>query len=315
MYASDEELITVIDTGVDTGHCFFRSPDAPRVHHRLGEGKGLGKELRRLREAHDQKVVAVVSVSWPPFFNVSGDLEDYPNGHGTHVVGTAAGDPCPEGEGAQGGQGGRGASEASRQPGKGARVLVFDVHAGDEEGELEVPPLIGPLLEAAYEAGSRVFTNSWGEDVNYYSTYAWELDQFMWRHPDAVVLVANGNWGDEGWGTVGSPATARNVFAVGASVSPNDRWRTQEDWQYPGRKSLLRRETILKNPARYEATHLASFSSRGPAFDGRRKPFFVVPGMYLLSARAKGRSPRDLLLMEGTSMATPLAARAVAITR
>lgn len=230
------------------------------------------------------------------------DFDDTPNGHGTHVTGTVAGDPCAEAS-----------EEAKRQPGKGARVIFFDVQAG--EGEfLSIPPLLTPVWEAAYVGGARVFTNSWGGSENYYSTYAWEVDHFAARHGDAVVLFANGNDGPER-GTVGSPATALNVISVGATFNTNGRWRSQVDELYRNRKAVFLREQAVQFPHRFSETHLAAFSSRGPNFDGRRKPTLVAPGAFLLSARAHGNSQSDLLLMQGTSMATPLVARAVLAVR
>lgn len=175
-----------------------------------------------------------------------------------------------------------------------------------------MPPLLRPLLEASYEAGSRVFSLSWGSSLDYYSTYAKELDEFVRDKGDAVVLVAAGN---EGWGGVGSPATAKNIVAVGASFNTNDRWRSMLASYYRNRHPYFQQEEVEKFPHRYSSEHLADFSSRGPIYDGRRKPTLVVPGAYLLSARAKGTSQHDLLLMQGTSMATPLLARAVAALR
>jgi len=40
-----------------------------------------------------------------------------------------------------------------------------------------------------------------------------EVDQFVYDHPDYLVLVAAGNSGP-GPQTVGSPATAKNILAV-----------------------------------------------------------------------------------------------------
>lgn len=74
-------------------------------------------------------------------------------------------------------------------------------------------------------------------------------------------------------------------------------------------------------------TSLASFSSRGPAFDGRIKPDILAPGDIIVSARASGaantyRCSADynsltfsLTTMSGTSMATPTMAGNAALVR
>jgi len=46
-----------------------------------------------------------------------------------------------------------------------------------------------------------------------YTTSTMEVDQFVYDHPDYLVLVAAGNSGP-GPNTVGSPATAKNILAV-----------------------------------------------------------------------------------------------------
>jgi len=72
--------------------------------------------------------------------------------------------------------------------------------------------------------------------------------------------------------------------------------------------------------------NLASFSSRGPTFDGRLKPDILAPGERIISAKSRGRqSPNmphcsgskddDLKSMQGTSMATPVAAGGAALAR
>jgi hypothetical protein len=68
---------------------------------------------------------------------------------------------------------------------------------------------------------------------------------------------------------------------------------------------------------------IAMFSSRGPTLDGRVKPEIVAPGTNILSNRShiKNASPLwgayndDYAWSGGTSMATPLTAGAVTVTR
>ncbi len=94
-----------------------------------------------------------------------------------------------------------------------------------------------------------------------------------------VVCVAAGNDGPQPY-TVGSPGCARKVITIGA-VNDQD--------------------------------VVASFSSRGPTADGRPKPDVVLPGVNIVSARARGTKMGNIVneyytSASGTSMATPLAA-------
>lgn len=43
-------MVAVMDTGLDTTHCFFKSADAPRLEFRLGEDdpEVFGKKLQQL---------------------------------------------------------------------------------------------------------------------------------------------------------------------------------------------------------------------------------------------------------------------------
>ena len=44
----------------------------------------------------------------------------------------------------------------------------------------------------------------------------------MHDYPDAIVFVAAGNSGDEGAGSVGTPATCKSGVAVGASLNARE---------------------------------------------------------------------------------------------
>jgi serine protease AprX len=79
----------------------------------------------------------------------------------------------------------------------------------------------------------------------------------MWNNPDAVVLVAGGNSGESGAGSIGSPATNKNGVAVGASLN------SEASWESFG---------ISKGTDYWNEQSLAYFSSRGPTADGRVKP-------------------------------------------
>jgi subtilisin family serine protease len=125
----------------------------------------------------------------------------------------------------------------------------------------------------------------------------------MWSEesvsPEALGLTPN--FGDGYWlwdndYSVGLPAVARHVIAVGAATN------IQTDAQMPGERAL--------------------FSSRGPTTDGRTKPEIVAPGENVASslsfAARDSYAGRELeggqhVYETGTSMASPVAAGAVAL--
>lgn len=85
------------------------------------------------------------------------------------------------------------------------------------------------------------------------------VDIFMWDYPDSLIFVAAGNSGDDGVGTVGTPATNKNGVSVGATLNSRLSFKAYD---------------ILPstNENDYDPNSLASFSSRGPTYDNRMKP-------------------------------------------
>ncbi len=115
--------------------------------------------------------------------------------------------------------------------------------------------------------------------------------------------------------TVTSPATADGAVAVGAYVT-RESWR---DWEGNG-------------PWSYGQTlgTMATFSSQGPRVDGWKKPDIAAPASAIISALDSdvptddmyvisdtgindGKQPHHYRVMQGTSMASPLAAGAAAL--
>lgn len=121
-------------------------------------------------------------------------------------------------------------------------------------------------------------------------------------------VVGDGHTAADNDYSVGMPAVARHVFAVGASVN-RAQWTSSDgySYNYPGAVQH----------------QIASFSSLGPTADGRLKPEFVAPGHGVISAFSAESFDAwfesdfvdgdQHVISSGTSMACPVAAGAIAL--
>jgi hypothetical protein len=145
----------------------------------------------------------------------------------------------------------------------------------------------------------------------------------MWDNQDFLVLVAAGNSGGQGAGSVGSPATAKSTLSVGASLG------TASSFQQQG----LNPAQICTVPGQPCTESMASFSSLGPLpSDSRLKPEVSAPGALTWSAMSTANDQYQcptqagailtpaqraglVFATQGTSMATPTTAGNVALVR
>jgi len=275
------QVVGIMDTGIDIDHCMFWDPLAELPALNGSQGVAVDPDHRK---------VLAVDFYWTP--------RDWPNpgpfdwddhGHGSHVAGSVAGDVGADGmhEGVDGmapaaklviQDGGYAVDDCADLPGLGCPVRPLE-----------------PVLQQAYDQGARLHSNSWGDEENFlphnrYTERAADVDRFVWEHPEMTVLFAAGNAGEDGDDSVISPATAKNVIAVGAT------WRADVDPPCP-----------------------TEWSSRGFAHDGRIKPDVVAPGAGVISAESDtvvgGSQNCNYIPMSGTSMATPVTAGHAALVR
>jgi uncharacterized repeat protein (TIGR01451 family) len=195
--------------------------------------------------------------SW---YDATGEGAVYPqdgNGHGTHTMGTIAG------------QDGIGVAPGARWIA--TRVLNSAgygyeswIHAGFEW-------ILAPGGNAAMAPD--VLSNSWGNDMG--DDTRFQNDVRALRAAGIFTVFSNGNKGPYA-GTVGSPASFPESFAVGATDSTD---------------------------------RVARFSSRGPSPWGEIRPHVVAPGVQVRSAWPGG----GYELLDGTSMAAPHVAGVAAL--
>jgi len=288
---------------------------------------------------------------------------DVDSGHGTHTTTSILGAGGPSGEG--------------RGTAPGAHLIFQAVENwatisnfcktlyGLSNGYYLVglPSDIRQLFLQGYNNGARIHSNSWGSDAaGSYTTDSVNADEFVWSHRDMAITFSAGNAGVDAngdgvidAGSIGSPATAKNVISVGASE--NDRsgqWSCDAGLTYTncaaqgGQNTLFTygaawpadypANPIKDDPSAGNADQMAAFSSRGPADDGRIKPDVVAPGTWVLSGYADkfqqqydaSPNPQNgayqydgwgfplnsyYKYMGGTSMSNPLVAGGAAVVR
>jgi hypothetical protein len=103
-----------------------------------------------------------------------------------------------------------------------AKLAFFDIGIAGQRNLRTPADLASGMFPYAYDAGARIHSNSWGSTDNVYTQQAFAVDEYMFDNQDFLVLFAAGNDGDEGSGSLGSPATAKNCVTVGAAQSSTE---------------------------------------------------------------------------------------------
>jgi len=285
------QVVAVADTGLDSGDANNLIPDF-QGQLKKGIAMGLGGK------------------SW-------GD----PMMHGTHVSGSILGN----------GQ----SSNGLIKGGAFGAQLVMEGLWSDIMNNI-MPPAIPKLLDAAYNEGARIHSNSWGAPGSNgrYDNWCVLTDTWLFAHSDFLALFAAGNEGADlskdgviDQGSVASPGSSKNVLTVGASKNfllEGGIQRTMKELRDGTNKWGV--EPIASSRLSEDQRGMAAFSSRGPTADGRLKPEIVAPGTNIVAARDRhpkadpatmswGLYDDNYVFMGGTSMATPIAAGALVLTR
>lgn len=279
------EVIGIADTGVDLNHCSFQEyehVDVPPLSVYVSSESPNVYDERNLKR---RKIVQYVT------YSQSGVVDE--TSHGTHVAGTICGDSG-------------GIINDGIVPK--AKLAIFDLFAS----KFDVPRDLAEVFQWAQVAGVAIHSNSWGfvRDTSY-SSASKDVDDFMFKNPEFLVLFAAGNFGScSAFGTVRGPSTCKNCLSVGASHNSFASWDKISSDSDDRASYILDAPSLFGNDAH---EHVSYFSGVGPTVDGRFKPDLVAPGFFLLSS-ARG-SACDQTYKEGTSMSTPVVTGQIAIIR
>lgn len=226
------QICGVADSGVNDLSCFFA--DEPGVYRTHSTSRSWGVESRR------RKIIQYVPYA---------DSVDDEGGHGTHTCGTLAGSS---------------ASLFKNENGIAcsAKIAFFDIGFSMAAIPILIPRLHSVLFPTAYAAGARVHSNSWAGGLSLYAEYSLEIDSYLYENPDFAVVLAAGNRGLFGPGTVGSPANSKNAICVGSTQL----------------RSAFDDVVAPSGPV------VSLTSSIGPTLDGRLKPDILAVGEGVISA-------------------------------
>jgi subtilisin-like proprotein convertase family protein len=154
------------------------------------------------------------------------------------------------------------------------------------------------LQSRAYADGARISTNSWGDDTaGAYDSDAQRYDALVRDaqpagsavavagNQEMVIVFAAGNAGPA-TGTVGSPASGKNVLAVGASENVHSQSTANGGNNVAGNDGCNTSDSGANS-----LDDVIAFSSRGPSSDGRVRPDLVAPGTHVTGGVFQATSP------------------------
>lgn len=236
------------------------------------------------------------------------------DGHGTHVAGSALGHDVTD----------RFTDYDGVAPD--ARLVYIDLESdsGEASGLLQVPvPIDTQMFGWCQQYEANIHSGSWGGESDTYGILEYWTDRWAHEHRHFLPIFAAGNEGD--WGTVLSPAKAKNALAVGATMNGVEAFRMASNGN-----GINGNVVVNSNHSIYSAQWLAPFSARSSGAPSMPsaflKPDVVAPGgQFVWSASRRGdvrstsssagQFANNVEPLQGTSMATPLVAGTLLLMR
>ena len=155
---------------------------------------------------------------------------------------------------------------------------IFDSTAGTFTN-----PDYNVLQSAAYAAGARISSNSWGAPTNgvynsdsqAYDNLVRDAQTGVAGNQGMVIVFSAGNNGS-GATTIGTPGTGKNLITVGAAEGVRS-----HNTAVGGTSATGADGCGIADTGADSANDIISFSSRGPCTDGRVKPDIMAGGTHI----------------------------------
>ena len=171
--------------------------------------------------------------------------------------------------------------------------VIFDNSSADYTS-----PNFTTLQTDAYNSGARISNNSWGSlsGNGSYDPNAQTYDALVrdvgaaGQNRQMVIVFAAGNSGS-GAKTIISPGSAKNVITVGAAENVRSLSTTNGGKDTVGDSGCSTVSKPDADTSADSANDIASFSSRGPCQDGRKKPDIVAPGTHITGGTPQTSPP------------------------
>lgn len=302
-FYGDNSIVTVVDSGLDTSHCIFYDPNN-NVDMNYISKSNYKSVADKIKNNPHKRVLSYTALKYTHRSNADADFLDSVGGHGTFTSSSAIFGSLDDVNCA--------ATKDSKYISK-ARLLFIDIHNETSTSEgFQLPNSILWLLEFSKLSQSSLSSFSFGYKSSNYSLIDYEIDLFISLNPEYTVVVSAGNDGPESY-TIGSPALAKNVITIGASSNTYESF-VENSNRFIYKNYSFSLNHIKQNENLYQWNNIPAFTSVGPTRDGRIKPDILAPGAYILSARSKGNPGKlhsDTMLMQGTSMSTPIVANII----
>ncbi|MEO0078849.1 MAG: S8 family serine peptidase, partial [candidate division WOR-3 bacterium] len=249
----------------------------------FGEGEILGYSDGQIDQNHyafrDQAVPITDTGEFPTHRKIVA-LKKYPparlgsaDSHGTHVGGTIAGNDSANG-----------GTSLNDGHSKSARLVQLSPIPQPPGNDFTEPLNIITNYLRNPELRPRTVSCSWWTlTMGQYTNAASTFDLFSWKNKDIQTIKSCGNQGQSSEYRITEPGNSKSIIAVAS----------------------------LQNGT--NSTILSTYSSRGPAPDGRIKPDVSSPGENIMSAQSG--SSNGYVSMSGTSMAAPAVNGSVGLLR
>ncbi len=239
----------------------------------FGEGEILGYSDGQLDVAHHAMYDAAVAITdtgeFPTHRKVVA-LKKYPparlgssDSHGSHVGGTIAGNDSANG-----------GTSLHDGHSKAARLVQLSPIPQPTGNDFTEPLNIISNYLRNPELRPHTMSHSWWTlTMGQYTNAAATFDHFSWRNKDIQQIKSCGNQGQSAQYRITEPGNSKSIISAASTQNGTS------------------------------STVLSTYSSRGPAPDGRIKPDISVPGENIMSVQY--RTTNSYTSMSGTSMAAP----------